>query len=259
MNGLLLIFLVLSANPVGYAGRMKGNCEVMHEMKWYPITGATRFYAGDRVRAHSNCHLEIVLEDETVITVLPDTEISIDDFILNNKSRFSKITNYIGKILLFFRNIYMGIKGELNVNTPTAVVGVRGTRFMVNVYSPSETEILVLEGEVEVGNVIEELGRIVVREGERTAVFEGLAPSQPQRFDQDEVWRFIRASLPEEYDEPDRDTVMGIYEGALIMGNWGVYPVFIPPVFQTPQSGAGDVFRGIEEGDVDVIVIFEGR
>lgn len=259
MKIFLLLLGIMNVSPVGYPGRIEGRCEVMHNRKWYMINSATRFYVGDRIRSHEDCRLEIVLDDETVITVLPDTEISIDTFVFNPEGRFSRLTNYVGKLLIFFRKVYMKIKGKLEVKTPTAVVGVRGTRFIVSVYSVSETEVIVLEGEVRVENIVEGLGAIFVKEGERTAIFEGMPPSLPQKFDLEKIDRFIHTSIPREYNKPDDYTLTEIYEDALMHAESSVYPVFSPPVLQTPQSGARDVFATIQGGDVGIEVIFGER
>ena len=46
----------------------------------------------------------------------------------------------------------LGKSNKWTVNTPTAVAGVRGTVFGINVNSKKKNEVAVFEGEVEVKN-----------------------------------------------------------------------------------------------------------
>lgn len=73
-------------------------------------------------------------------------------------------------------------RGEVSVDTPTAVVGVKGTDLRVDVDEPTGTTIVtVTEGVVTVRSKAG--GEVTVRAGERTLVAPGQAPTPPGRID----------------------------------------------------------------------------
>jgi len=242
---------------VGYPGRIEGRCEVLRKGVAEKITRSTYFLKGDMIRTYQNGKIEIILLDETVIKIGPNAEVNLSDFLLDEAgSRRKGIVKLIrGSIMTFLRKIYKGIKGEFSVETPTAVVGVRGTKFIVSVYSPSQTEIIALEDSV---NVDTPYGSIVLEEGFMTSVFEGEPPSPPQRFDPEKIKEFIEGIEPS-HEEPEE-----LWEGGRIevptetkespFLEEGIYNK--PPVEQTLQTGAQEVFDELSSSPVNIKIIF---
>lgn len=237
---------------IGYPGRINGRCEVIRRDTVERIQPSTRFYSGDTIRTYSDGRLEVVLLDETVITVGPDTEVNLSQFILDTAlSKRKGILRLInGRIFTILRKIYKGIKGEFSVETNTAIVGVRGTRFMVFVYSPSQTEVIALEDSVYIDTPF---GGIQLEEGFRTSIFEGEPPSPPERFDIYRIKKLIEEMEPsteEGHSEPppegERETFIFPFEDNIHM----------PPVNQTVESGAQDLFKKIGTVPVDVKILF---
>jgi hypothetical protein len=69
-------------------------------------------------------------------------------------------------------------RGEVAIDTPTAVVGVKGTDLRVEVDEPTGTTLVtVTEGEVTVRSKAG--GEVIVRAGQRTVVASGQAPTPP--------------------------------------------------------------------------------
>ncbi len=257
------LFFILRASfsygeeVIGYPGRIEGRCEVIRNGVSLKITPSTAFIKGDLIRTYNNGRVEVVLLDETVIKIGPDAEVNISDFLLDEE--FSKRRGILklirGSIMTILRKVYKGIKGEFSVETNTAVVGVRGTKFIVSAYSPSQTEIIVLEDSIYVDTP---LGSIVLEEGYITSVFEGQPPSPPQRFDPEKIMKFIEGIEPsheghEEFEEK--------WEGFLPEGEERTIATpeefyHRPPVEQTVQTGGQDVFQELGEIPVKVRVIF---
>ncbi|MFZ5570280.1 MAG: FecR family protein [Thermodesulfobacteriota bacterium] len=88
---------------------------------------------GDVVRTGANGSVGFILKDDTVISMGPDSEIVIDDFVFDPA----------GKKLSFIARLYHGtvayISGQIaklspesvRFETPVATIGMRGTRFLV--------------------------------------------------------------------------------------------------------------------------------
>ena len=73
-------------------------------------------------------------------------------------------------------------RGEVSIDTPTAVVGVKGTDLRVDVDEPTGTTVVtVTEGAVSVRS--KSGGAVTVRAGQRTLVAAGHPPTPPARID----------------------------------------------------------------------------
>jgi hypothetical protein len=251
------VFISYGDEVAGYPGRIEGRCEVLRKGIAEKITRGTSFLKGDIIRTYENGKVEIILLDETVIKIGPNAELNLSDFLLDEAgSRRKGIVKLIrGSIMTFLRRVYKGIKGEFSVETPTAVVGVRGTKFIVSVYSPSQTEIIALEDSV---NVDTPYGSIVLEEGYMTSVFEGEAPSPPQSFDPQRIEEFIKGIEPSAEEPPEGGLEGGMIE---ILGEperaflpEGIYNK--PPVEQTLQTGTQDIFNELRSTPVKIKIIF---
>jgi hypothetical protein len=251
------VFISYGDEVAGYPGRIEGRCEVLRKGIAEKITRGTSFLKGDIIRTYENGKVEIILLDETVIKIGPNAELNLSDFLLDEAgSRRKGIVKLIrGSIMTFLRRVYKGIKGEFSVETPTAVVGVRGTKFIVSVYSPSQTEIIALEDSV---NVDTPYGSIVLEEGYMTSAFEGEAPSPPQSFDPQRIEEFIKGIEPSAEEPPEGGLEGGMIE---ILGEperaflpEGIYNK--PPVEQTLQTGTQDIFNELGSTPVKIKVIF---
>ncbi|MDG5766250.1 FecR domain-containing protein [Balneolales bacterium ANBcel1] len=74
-------------------------------------------------------------------------------------------------------------KGPFRVLTPTAVYGVRGTDFLVEVHGDSATTVIVLDGEVEVSSS-DGSGTVILEAYEKTVVKKGDHPNEPETIDE---------------------------------------------------------------------------
>lgn len=84
---------------------------------------------GDVVTAASQSSLQVLLLDQTVFTVGPDSLLTIDEFIYNPKKRKNTMTARVQKGMFRFisGNISKSKRADVSVNTPVASMGVRGT------------------------------------------------------------------------------------------------------------------------------------
>ena len=102
------------------------------------------YYAalGDKLYQHdtiitldnSRCRLRFINAD--VIAMAPKTKISIDELIDDRKERKKKsaINMFYGKAMFYIVKLLRHKKVEAKVKTSTAICGLRGTRFSVEIY-----------------------------------------------------------------------------------------------------------------------------
>lgn len=85
---------------------------------------------------------------------------------------------FIGDILVKVRK-RLGSSPSFRMGTPTAVITVRGTRFLVEV-NKRKTTVEVFEGLVEVAGLMESSPRVLIRPGFSTGVDRDRGPEQPR-------------------------------------------------------------------------------
>jgi hypothetical protein len=90
---------------------------------------------GDVLRTGTDSHLGVVLRDDTRISLGPDTEVRIDRFL------YAPAQGQLALVLKMARGVAAYVSGKIaqlspdavRVETPIAIVGVRGTRFVAKV------------------------------------------------------------------------------------------------------------------------------
>ncbi len=100
-----------------------------------PVAVGQRVFPGDRLVTGADGSVGLILHDDTRLSLGPSSELLIKDF------DFS-LTSYIGEVALsILRGTAMVVTGliakfspeHVNIETPTAKVGIRGTEFIVEV------------------------------------------------------------------------------------------------------------------------------
>lgn len=136
----LLLPLTAFAETVGYFSLVEGRVDILKVGKTsaVPVKKNDNVSMGDIVRTKSDGRTEITFKDETTVKLAPETRMKIDEYTFNpDNSRNKGVLNlFRGKV----RSIVTKSKGiipiglgisSFNVNTPTAIAGVRGTDFFV--------------------------------------------------------------------------------------------------------------------------------
>jgi len=136
--------------PVARAVSVQGTVEVRPAgtTDWKPVAREQAFCAGDTVRAGERSRANLTMLDQSVLRLRAGTEMTLsgvkDDKYLVDLSRGAAH--------------FLSRRGERNleVNTPYAVAGVRGTEFLVAV-EDGRSEVSVFEGSVYTANTAGEL------------------------------------------------------------------------------------------------------
>jgi hypothetical protein len=132
--------------------------------KWVgPLRADTPVYTGDIVRTGPNSSCRVVFRNragrQDTITVGPDTLLEIPE-IPELQPRLS-ITTQIWKGIIKIKKAILReppteeerLEEIFTVRTPTIVVGVRGTEFILSVRENESSEILLKEGQLEITNL----------------------------------------------------------------------------------------------------------
>ena len=124
----------------------------------------TRVFAQERIETVRTGGLQIEFIDGTEIRLGSESDIVLDQFVFNTDSETGELVANIGKGA--FRFITGKLSGPgFKVITPTAIIGVRGTDFVVLVAEDGATQVGVLEGEVEMSSLFDASDAVVIPAG----------------------------------------------------------------------------------------------
>lgn len=139
---LLLCFLVILPNnclaeieSIAFVDSVKGEVMIVSSEIAVKAVQNMKVIPGDSIKTGSNSSVGLIFEDDTVVSLGPGSEMEIDEFLFNPAERqlsfvarmikgtFSFITGQIAKLA----------PQKIILETPSATLGVRGTKFAVEV------------------------------------------------------------------------------------------------------------------------------
>ncbi len=110
------------------------------------LTTGSKIYFGDTIIVKEKSNAQILLLDETALTVGEKSELTIDDFVYDPKSKVGKIVSSIkvGTVRIITGEISKQNPDNLKVNVPSGSIGARGTEFAVVTESDEKSTIVLL-------------------------------------------------------------------------------------------------------------------
>ena len=110
------------------------------------LTTGSKIYFGDTIIVKEKSNAQILLLDETALMVGEKSELTIDDFVYDPKSKVGKIVSNIkvGTVRIITGEISKQNPDNLEVNVPSGSIGARGTEFAVVTESDEKSTIVLL-------------------------------------------------------------------------------------------------------------------
>jgi len=110
------------------------------------LTTGSKIYFGDTIIVKEQSNAQILLLDETALMVGEKSELTIDDFVYDPKSKVGKIVSNIkvGTVRIITGEISKQNPDNLEVNIPTGTIGARGTEFAVVTESNKKSTVVLL-------------------------------------------------------------------------------------------------------------------
>jgi len=167
LSTLLTPFAVSATETKGVALALKVTGDVKLKKagtdKTMPLKFGTVLDDGDWIRTGDDGFVILIFtDDKSQLKLTARTEVTIEGKRDANSNISKRITLEVGQLLAKVDQQ----KGTLQIATPTSVASVKGTEFWVIVFDDGTTQVVTLQGLVELLNV--QSGRIVdVRPGER--------------------------------------------------------------------------------------------
>ncbi len=172
---------------VGHVASAEGEASIGRGDEFSPAETGMEIELGDELRT-ADGRLRVVFQDDSVLNLAENTRLIVDEQVFEpEQSRFSSVLNLLGgKVRAAVSEYYQQPGAAYEIETPTAVAGVRGTTFVVSYDEDDElTEVLGIRGRVFVRGLDERLAEgVYLTAQEATTVAPGQEPELPTRLDE---------------------------------------------------------------------------
>jgi len=141
-----LVFQTININAtdfVGVVGVAIGDIENQNKEK---LTNGSKVYYGDTIAVKKESNAQVLLLDETILTIGENSEVVIDEFIYDPNSKSGKIVSNIlsGTVKIITGQISKNNPENLEIKTNTATLGARETEFVVVAQSKNKSTVVLL-------------------------------------------------------------------------------------------------------------------
>lgn len=142
MKHLVMLVILLAFNVSAYAQEhigiiknVQGQVIVSRQGKDSGMNAGMKLYEGDRIKSFTNSSAGLIFEDGTMFSIGPDTEVIINKYLFQPKNDLYLMNLKVKKGTAVYKSGRMGKLGadKISIETPTATIGVRGTKFLVKV------------------------------------------------------------------------------------------------------------------------------
>jgi len=133
---LLLVPLLGAAEPrIGSVKTFRPEASVLRQGSDQPLAVGTEIFRGDTVVTRSEGAVGITFIDGTVLSLGPETRFVLDDFVFRPAERD---VSFVSQVMQGTATFLSGAIGRIapeavKIRTPTAVLGLRGTKILVEV------------------------------------------------------------------------------------------------------------------------------
>ena len=146
LSSIILIFSISFGFANDVIGVISAGIGDITNQKNEKLETGSKIYFGDTIIVKAQSNAQILLLDETALTVGEQSELTIDDFIYDPKSKVGKIVSNIkiGTVRIITGEISNQNPDNLEVNIPTGSIGARGTEFVVVTESDKKSTVVLL-------------------------------------------------------------------------------------------------------------------
>ena len=124
-----------TAADIGQVKVAKGQVAVEREGRSFPATPGTRVQTSDTIRTGADGSAGITMEDDSLLSIGPNSVLLLDRYAFDATTRQGQFDASLqkGSLAVISGRIAKQSPDAMKVRTPTSVLGVRGTEFVVSV------------------------------------------------------------------------------------------------------------------------------
>ncbi len=203
---LLLVTLFLAgpvygAQEVGKVAEVTGGVDILKQgrLPAVPAKVGDAILQGDVIRTKSTGKVQLHFQDDSILTIAPDSRVVINEYVYNPESqqRQAHLKIFHGLVHTLVNKVFKREAPDFTVETQTAVIGVRGTDYYTLV-APTLSDIYNNSGSTEVRNVFAEVpGKVILKGKEFTQVGRNLPPTLPMPITDEDIHWIKRQMAPQ--------------------------------------------------------------
>jgi hypothetical protein len=120
--------------PVGTIKTLKGKAAVIRNGKEVTVKTGSNVFREDHLKTGHDGAMAMVFKDDTLLSIGPDSEVVINDFLFSPaEGKLSIFTKLLKGTSAYLSGIIAKLSPEsVRFETPVAKVGIRGTKFAVS-------------------------------------------------------------------------------------------------------------------------------
>ena len=123
------------SEPIGYVKTVKGDASISTGGQRVKAQPGGAILLGSELKTAAGATLGVTFKDNTVMSFGPDTVLTVDEYLYAPAQGQLKLGTRLGKGSL---NYVSGVIAQLkpdavSIKTPSGIIGVRGTQFVVRV------------------------------------------------------------------------------------------------------------------------------
>jgi len=120
-------------NVIGYIKTVNGSAELISEGNVSKAEVGSAVRLGNVLQTGDDGSLGVTFKDDTVMSVGPNTSLKVDEYLYAPaQGQLKLVANLMKGTLHYISGVIAKLKPEaIAVKTPSATIGVRGTRFVV--------------------------------------------------------------------------------------------------------------------------------
>lgn len=197
--------LAFASQPVAVTGHVQqligsGDFLVIHEDKPRYLKVDDQILAQDKIVTRNDQSVKILLEDQSKVVIGPSTTFIIEEVLkTGNQKAILRLTyGWIRATV----NKLVGKDESFIVKTPTAVMGVRGTEFLVEHNATTQRTLMhAIKGTVVIGKTLDSLRfaqqHMTVIAGQKTFMTAAMSvPARPETFNPTQLRQEIKTRAP---------------------------------------------------------------
>ncbi len=185
-----------SKKPVGSVVSWMGDVLIYAEgsSKSRTVMSMEPVFRGDTVVTGKRSKAKLLMKDDSIISLAPVTRLVVKSYEFSEKKRkrvsYLKILSGTARGVI---NRFFSRKNSIfQIETPTAVVGVKGTDFIIK-STRGVTEVITITGSVTAASLDPAIGgEVLVKAGQISTIEKGKAPTTPEKLGKKRVGKLLK-------------------------------------------------------------------
>jgi hypothetical protein len=129
----------VAGETIGIVRTVSGDATVSRGEKTFPAAPGLKLMVGDTLGTGRNGALGVILRDDSTLSIGPGSRLVLRSFLFSpSEGKFDLVARISRGTMAYLSGLIGKLAPEkVRIETPTATIGIRGTRFALKVGEPS--------------------------------------------------------------------------------------------------------------------------